>query len=177
MWLQQNCKRGVFVDMRTFFITIVLFFTGLISASSQNIEVPVYPTFDQYEKEVLEVMDSNTIYVVNYWATWCAPCVKELPYFEEIHSNYKDKNVVVILVTLDFAEHLKRKVIPFINEKKLQSRVLLFDDPKANSWIDKIDPSWSGAIPYTSIYFRGEMRGHEGDFEHYEDLKTFVFDL
>ena len=65
-------------------------------------KVAVYDNYAALEKEILS--DKNTIYVVNFWATWCAPCVKELPYFEQLNS--ENKNVKVVLVSLDFKNNL-----------------------------------------------------------------------
>ena len=70
-------------------------------------------------KPLLEKKD-NKIYVVNFWATWCGPCVKELPYFEKINKEYADKNVEVLLVSLDFPKQMEKKLIPFIEKKNLE---------------------------------------------------------
>lgn len=93
---------------------------------------------------------SDKLQVINFWATWCAPCIKELPYFEEVNKSASDK-IDVTLVSLDFADEFEKRVLPFIKKRNLQSRVLLLDEIDYNSWIDKVDPSWSGAIPATLI--------------------------
>ncbi|GCC50989.1 TlpA family protein disulfide reductase [Chryseotalea sanaruensis] len=89
------------------------------------------------------------IQVINFWATWCGPCVKELPMFEQVNTN--NTNVKVTLVSLDFADKLD-KVDAFIARKNMKSAVLLLDDIDYNSWIDKVEKSWEGAIPATLIY-------------------------
>jgi thiol-disulfide isomerase/thioredoxin len=63
---------------------------------------------------------SDKTYVINFWATWCAPCVKELPYFEEMTKNYSDKNVEVILVSLDFPKKYDSSLKPFIKGHRLE---------------------------------------------------------
>lgn len=113
----------------------------------------------------------NKVYVVNFWATWCAPCVKELPYFEKLQQNYVSRNVEVILVSLDFPRQYETKLIPFIQKNKLQSRVVAFDDTDQNRWIPAIDESWSGAIPATLIYTREEREFYERSFT-YEEIET-----
>ena len=93
---------------------------------------------------------SDQILVYNFWATWCAPCVKELPLFEKL--NQDDKNVKVTLVSMDIdLDPNPEKVYKFIDRKKIQSRVLILDAVDPNSWINKIDKNWSGALPATLI--------------------------
>lgn len=116
--------------------------------------------------------DGNT-WVVNFWATWCAPCVKEMPYFEKIRENYKDKNVKVLLVSLDFANQLERRVIPFVNEHNIQSEVILLNDPRANNWIPKVSEEWSGALPATLIYNKHHRSFYEQTFT-FDELETVL---
>jgi len=95
--------------------------------------------------------DSDTTYIVNFWATWCAPCVKELPDFDSITKTSANEKVKVLLITMDFKEDLESKVIPFMKRKKLQSEVYLMDELNGNYFIPKISEAWSGAIPATLI--------------------------
>ncbi|MES2396304.1 MAG: TlpA disulfide reductase family protein [Bacteroidota bacterium] len=95
--------------------------------------------------------NSDTTYIVNFWATWCVPCVKELPDFDSINATYINKKVKVLLVSLDFKEDLKIKLLPFISTKKIRSEVVLLDELNANYFIPKISDDWSGAIPATLI--------------------------
>jgi thiol-disulfide isomerase/thioredoxin len=67
-------------------------------------------------KKFLNKKDDK-MYVINFWATWCAPCIKELPYFEKINKAYHNQNVEVILVSLDFPHLYDSKLKPFIKEK------------------------------------------------------------
>jgi thiol-disulfide isomerase/thioredoxin len=115
---------------------------------------------------------SDKVVVVNFWATWCAPCIKELPLFEKI-STEKQPGVEVYLVSMDLdLDPNPDKVYRFIDRKKLQSTVLLLNEKDPNSWIDEIDSAWSGALPATLIInqktgqrkFVGKEL-HEGDLE------------
>ena len=121
-------------------------------------------------KPLLEKNDDKT-YVINFWATWCAPCVKELPAFEKLKKEYADKNVEVILVSLDFPKQVDKRLIPFINKNNLQSKVLLLDDVNEDVWIKAIDSTWSGAIPATLIYNTKGRKFYEQSFD-YEKLET-----
>lgn len=104
-------------------------------------------------KEIQDILSqsSDTTYIVNFWATWCKPCVVEIPYFEEIQQNFKDKNVRVIMVSMDFAKDISTRVIPFVHQHRLTGKVWVLNEPDTNSWIEKINPEWSGAIPATLI--------------------------
>ncbi|MFL5763652.1 MAG: TlpA family protein disulfide reductase [Bacteroidia bacterium] len=111
-------------------------------------EVPVLKVTD-LEKRIKT--GSDTTFVVNFWATWCAPCVKELPDLDSINKAYRDQKVKVILVTMDFKEDLDSKVRPFLSKKQLTSEVVLLDEINGNYFIPKISPEWTGAIPATLI--------------------------
>ncbi len=116
---------------------------------------------------------NDTCYVINFWATWCAPCVAELPYFELLNERYKLQPVKVILVSLDFPRHKESRLLPFIDKHQLKSEVFFLNDPNANEWINSIDPEWSGAIPYTLIYKKKQRFYYEQSFT-YEELEKAV---
>lgn len=135
-----------------------------------DIELEIYD-FDGFEKFLNKKDDK--IYVINFWATWCAPCVKELPYFEKLNSEYGEKNVEVILVSLDFPHLYDSKLKPFIEKKKLKSKVIALDDVDMNTWIPKVDESWSGSLPATIIYKNENSKFFEQSFT-YEELEKEV---
>ncbi|KAB1069076.1 redoxin domain-containing protein [Tamlana haliotis] len=131
--------------------------------------------FDGFEKFLNKKDDK--VYVVNFWATWCAPCVKELPYFEKLNAAYADENVEVLLVSLDFPHMYDTKLKPFIKENNLQSHVVALDDPDMNTWIPKVDESWSGSIPATVIYNKDKRAFFEQSFTYDElekEIKPFI---
>lgn len=138
--------------------------------SNDNVEVDVYD-FEGFER-FLHIADDNT-YVINFWATWCKPCVAELPYFERLNKEYGDKGVKVILVSLDMPKMLEKKLLPFLEEKKLESRVVVLDDPKQNDWIPKVNAEWSGAIPATLIYNKKNRAFYESSLT-YEELENHL---
>lgn len=135
-------------------------------APADSLGIPVY-NFNELEP-LLKKKDDKT-YIINFWATWCAPCIKELPYFEKINQEGKAKNWKVILVSLDMPSMWKSKLIPFIRNKDIKSEVVVLDDPDQNSWIPKINKNWSGAIPATLIYNRNKRKFYEQTFT-YETL-------
>lgn len=109
---------------------------------------------------LLEVLNKNDdkLYVVNFWATWCVPCVEELPHFMEVNEMFANNpNYQMILVSLDRSNQLETGVKSFIEENKIPTDCYLLDDVKRmDYWISDIDKSWSGSIPITILYKNGE---------------------
>ena len=103
---------------------------------------------------VLSRNSNDTTYVINFWATWCSPCVKEIDFFEEVHTSFEDSKVKVILVSLDFPNQVEQRLIPFLEAREITAQVMLMTDLNYNSWIERVDKSWSGAIPATLIFNR-----------------------
>jgi thiol-disulfide isomerase/thioredoxin len=97
-----------------------------------------------------EISSGNKIKVLNFWATWCAPCVKELPLFEKLHQENED--VEVLLVSMDYdLDPNPAKVKRFMDRKNLRSRVVFLVESNPSEWIDEIDKDWGGALPATLI--------------------------
>ena len=135
----------------------------------------VIPVYDKFEKlEPMFRFNNDTTYIINFWATWCKPCIKELPYFEEFHSNLSNEKAKVILVSLDFPKKIESNLVPFVQKHQLKSKVVVLLDGKYNNWIDKVSPEWSGAIPITYIYKGGQNRLVADPFESLEELSQAV---
>lgn len=137
-------------------LCFVLFFTKL------NAQTPSVYKIDGLTNRIFN--NSDTIYVVNFWATWCKPCVAELPEFEKLHQTYKDKKIKVLLVSMDFVEELEKKLKIFLDKNKYTCEVVLLDEINGNDFINKISESWSGAIPATLITQKHKSKNkfHEG---------------
>lgn len=167
-------KEIIMMKIRRFILPlfIVLFISHSVYATKSDV-LTVY-NFDEFEHWLHKETDS--IYVINFWATWCAPCVREIPYFEELYANYKEEGLRVILVSLDNPDHLESRVIPFIENHNLQSEVILLDDVNANRWIPLVSEEWSGAIPATVIYNNSFRAFYEKEFK-YDELEEIVLPL
>ena len=142
------------------------------SAAEQEDLFAIAKTFD--ELAPIFKHSNDTTYVINFWATWCGPCVKELPYFEQLNAEMTDKPVKTILVSLDFPKDIERKLKPFLAQKQYSSEVILLLDGDYNAWIDRVNPDWGGAIPVTYVYRDKTVEFHDGEFESYEELKEIV---
>ncbi len=161
-------KKGVFVSF-----TLALCF--LVSCKDNKSEAIISQDIPVYDFEGLEPLlytQNNKIYLINFWAMWCLPCVEELPYIQE-YAN-KNPNVEVILVSMDFPKDIETKLKPFLKKNNITTKVVLLDDPDANSWINKINPEWSGAIPFT-IMFNSEKRFYyERSFDDLQDIEIEI---
>lgn len=133
----------------------------------------IYESFDDFAP-LLAQTQNDTTYVINFWATWCAPCVKELPYFEKLHQTMGTQKIKVILVSLDFRKDLETKLKPFLEQRQFSASVAALVDSRQQIWIDKVDSSWSGAVPATLVYRGTQRQFKEGEFENFEDLQQFV---
>ena len=142
----------------------------LFSVQIQAQKVAVFDSYSALEKAVLG--DKNTTYVVNFWATWCAPCVKELPHFEQLNS--ENKKLKVVLVSLDFKTQYETALLPFLKKEQIQSEVVLLTDKDYNSWLPAVDKDWSGSIPATLILKNGKKFFVEKMFSDYNELNQYV---
>ena len=146
---------------------VLLLFSPLMFIQASEVKIYSFDEFSHWlEKE------TDSLYVVNFWATWCAPCVKEIPDFEKLYEKYKTQKVKVLFVSLDFPNQLESRVIPFIERMSMKAQVVLLDDVRANRWIPLVDESWSGAIPATLIYNKNfrEFYAREFNFDELEEI-------
>jgi thiol-disulfide isomerase/thioredoxin len=115
--------------------------------------------------------NDDRVHIVNFWATWCEPCIRELPYFEQITADYEAEEVQVLLVNLDMPSMWGPRLLPYIQKQDIKSEVVILDDPRQNSWIPRVSPQWSGAIPATVIYTKDKREFYERQFSA-EELKA-----
>lgn len=135
----------------------------------------IYEEFEDMEH--LFHINNDTTYLINFWATWCKPCVQELPLFEKLLEELKDEKYKSILVSLDFPNKIESKLIPFIKDNKLKSEVVVLTDGKQQEWIDKVDKEWDGAIPVSLIYKKDKRKFLYGEVHDYEELKKEVLQI
>lgn len=142
-----------------------------VIAQSYTKDIPVVNT-----EEMLEMLKKadDTIRVFNFWATWCKPCVAELPYFEALHSEKQGSPFVLYLVSLDFPEVIESKLKPFLHKKHIQSQVVVFDGGDPNVWIDAIDKRWSGSIPASIVTYKNQQGFAERQFKSTKDINQFI---
>ncbi len=138
---------------------------------TQTQEIPVYHLdgLDYYLNK-----QDDKVHVINFWATWCGPCVKELPVFEQI--NHDNKDVEVTLVSLDFEEELQKKLVPFVNKKQLRSEVVVILPENEADMMKEVSPNWESGIPATLLYNKNKRYLIQGAVTHEEleaEIKKF----
>ena len=143
-------------------ICIFGLYLSVFQVFSQTEKVRVIK-FEDLQKQINTV--SDTTLVIHFWATWCKPCIEELPNYEKLSQEFNKKKIRFVLVSMDFPKDLKDKVEPFIAKNNINSEVVLLDEPDYNAWIDEVDKDWSGTIPATlmvnlmmrkRIFFEGQ---------------------
>lgn len=117
---------------------------------------------------------NEEVWVINFWATWCSPCLAELPYFKSAAKILNPAEVRFIFVTLDFKKQFESKLKPYLAEHPLPGTVYNLWDMDYNSWIDQVSPKWSGAIPVTVIRKGDEKIVLTSEVESTEELMESI---
>ena len=92
---------------------------------------------------------SDSALIINFWATFCGPCIEEIPYFQTTAAKYKHEKVKLLLVSLDFKEYYPEKIEAFAKRYGFTAEMVWLDEEKPDEFCPKIDEKWSGAMPAT----------------------------
>jgi thiol-disulfide isomerase/thioredoxin len=156
--------------LTAFIIIIMTHGLTMHSPENEQKEVKVL-NFDQLQPYLHK--NDDTVYLVNFMASWCAPCRKEMPAIQAVEEKYRDKNFKVLLVSLDFPTQLESALIPYLQSSNIKSEVILLNDPNQNRWINLVDPNWEGEIPFTLIYGKDFRESHSGALT-FEKLDSII---
>lgn len=140
---------------------------GVCTNAAQAQTIESMP-FSDLQKEI--AAHGNKTLVINFWATWCRPCVEELPDFEKFRADHAGGDLEVWLINLDFNSVVETTVKAFVQKRGLQSRIIHLTDTDPNDWIDKVDPAWGGNIPATLIYVNGKRASFHPNPLSYAEL-------
>ena len=100
--------------------------------------------------ELVKIIDSSTTpLVINFWASWCGPCVREIPWFEKNVAAFADKKIKLLLVSIDFPDDYPKTIQAFVKKNGYRSEIIWLNETNADEFCSKIDKSWDGAIPVT----------------------------
>lgn len=158
--------------MRKYYYSTVILVLFLVTSASLDGQKIEYIKISDLEK-ILGNSD-NKLYVLNFWATWCAPCVSEIPAFEKTAKDYDPQKVKFILVSLDFPSQIEKQLIPFLKKNRVTLDVAVMTDIDYNAWIDKVDAKWQGDIPATLFFnnYRKSRYFHTGELSESELRKN-----
>ena len=150
-------------------MSILVIFMMVLAALDTKAQQADLVTLEELQ-QILK-SDEDHIQVVNFWATWCAPCIKELPLLEKFTKDNQEVKVRLVSMDMDLDPN-PDKVRKFAARKNIQSQVLILNERDPNQWIEKIDRNWSGALPATLVVNNNtgkrkfvEKELHEGDLE------------
>jgi thiol-disulfide isomerase/thioredoxin len=101
--------------------------------------------------------------IINFWATFCKPCIAELPHFQKLANKYKERGVKLVFVSVDLKEAFPKRILAFAKKLKITSTVVYLDETNADLFCPAVDSSWSGAIPAT--IFINNRTGYKRFFE------------
>ena len=154
--------------MKKFLFVLSFLFTITICFSQEIKSVKI----TDLEKIIAE---SKTPLIVNFWATWCMPCIEEIPYFlEEVKGNRKD-SLTILLVSLDFKDAFPEGLTSFVKKRKFDAPMVWLDETNADYFCPKIDAKWSGAIPAT--LFINNKTGYRNFFEEQISHETLKLEI
>ncbi|MEZ5172314.1 MAG: TlpA family protein disulfide reductase [Bacteroidia bacterium] len=152
--------------MRVLLLIFILIFSTL------RVEAQEFITESRLDQLVRN--NNDTLYVVNFWATWCKPCIEEMPYFIHLSDSLKNQPVEFIFISMDFKSQHER-VKEFVAKKALSNRVYQLIPANADEFINSVDETWSGAIPATIYYRSGQkLYFYEGEYEAFRLSSTIL---
>ncbi|MFL5809276.1 MAG: TlpA disulfide reductase family protein [Flavisolibacter sp.] len=140
----------------------------LFSVTSSNAqEIPKWKLDDL--RSAIANADKPTIF--NFWATFCKPCVGEIPYFQQLVKKYDSAGVRLVLVSLDLPEMYPQKIKTFATRFKFNAPIKFLDETTADLFCPAVDTSWSGAIP--ASLFINNKTGYRKFFEEQLSREKF----
>ena len=152
---------------------VILLFAASLSAQRwAAYDIMVYDQFEDLNP-TFEV-SGDSVHVINFWATWCKPCVAELPYFEALLDDSSVDKLKLTLVSLDFKHQIHTKLLDFLNEHSIKANVVVLTDGNANKYINAVDNTWEGSIPATLIKYKDKRLFYERSFHSVDELKQII---
>lgn len=150
--------------------TLLTIFVFVLKTSYSQVELI---SIDSLLVKINQKTKSDEIIVINFWASWCKPCVEEMPLFKQADTVLKSKSIQFIFVSFDGPGELK-KVKKIIKSKKITGTQYLLDAYDLNEFIPAVDRRWQGNIPYSIVLKNGKRKNHEFNFENINELLYFI---
>lgn len=133
-------------------LLILLLVSGLSTARAGNYDsLPVPPSAPPQKIKITDleslIAGSDHPLIINLWATFCAPCNKEIPYFQTTVAQYAGQRVELVLVSLDLPDYFPARITAFAQSHEYTARILWLDETNADYFCPKVDARWTGGIP------------------------------
>lgn len=149
--------------IKLIFIALISFYSQTTPAQGSTSSKIVIPKWKLADLEsAIHKAEKPTIF--NFWATFCKPCIEEIPYFQEIVKSYNEKGVDLILVSVDMPELYPKRIEYFVSKFNFTANVVYLDETNADLFCPVVDLKWSGAIPAT--LFVNNNTGYRSFFEN-----------
>lgn len=156
------------MTMRSFSVVLIGWFL-MISCKSEPQTLRVI-SLEEFQSVMKEARQSDDLTVYNFWATWCAPCVAEMPIIAEFTRTHGQQ---LIFVNVDRQNLWESRVPQMLKKLNLQEEVYLLDKPKLNNWYQMIDENWGAGLPVTLFVGQGQSVLFQGPLEE-KDLKEIT---
>jgi thiol-disulfide isomerase/thioredoxin len=165
-------RRLIYSQMKKIFLTAVIVFFSITFSFAQNI------TKIKMD-DVLKMIDSSkTPLIINFWATWCRPCIEEIPRLESNVDSFKTLGAKLILISVDFAKDFDSRLVPFVKQHGYSADVYWLDENDPAEFCPRIDKHWAGKIPAILMVNNAK---HYREFYNYSlveyQLEAYLKDL
>ena len=160
----------IFILISTIFVLALSF-----DRDTEKVYVEKVGSFDNIEN--IFYKDNDTTYLINFWATTCPPCLKELPLFEELKTKYGKEKLKIFLINIDDEDRYEKAVVPYVEKLKLKNKVYALVDNDYSSWTGKINQEWYGSLPYTVIYKGDKRKFFFGAFKDEQELEKEIKEI
>jgi thiol-disulfide isomerase/thioredoxin len=154
-----------------------IFLLSLVLFAAETLNAQKLSVINQAEVTSLAHMkaDSGQTIVINFWATWCGPCVREIPYFVQADTSLREENFKFVFVSFDPLNN-ESKVQKFIDKNGMPGTHYIIGNYEMEALIKQVHPKWEGGIPFTLAITQKETRYHEGAFENFRQFWQFIRD-
>jgi thiol-disulfide isomerase/thioredoxin len=154
---------------------------SIAQAQRQHSSTPVLLSIDVQGLDAVRQESKGRVLVMNFWATWCKPCVEEFPDLVKLHRTFRDKGLNVVFVSIDDDDSsTKQKVVTFLRKMNVASTSYIKKDDDDEAFINEVNSKWNGAVPATFFYNRnGEMvmmKTGENDYSTLEGIAQPLLD-